>query len=268
MKTYTLLIAIVFSLATLNLNAQCPTCVVDPGALTEPGLSPDPDSIPCIEQGVAYDQTIQLYNFDTVNFSGQLVFIDSLRVDSVGGLPTGIDWSTNNMDNTFINQERGCIKLCGTTNDPLGNYPLSIIATVWASFYPTGINFPLYPVTDVDASAVSDNLAVILQVINMGDPCNFNPGTGIEDLLVSESLSLIPNPAVNTAKVTFTSKEASDYVLSVVDMVGRTVVSRDIQAVPGENTYDIDVNELPNGVYMYSISNGRESISQKFVVTH
>lgn len=265
MRTFTLLFALVLMFAFAEVNAQCAACTVDFGALTEPGLSPGPDSIPCIDQGVAYDETIQFYNFDTTTFNGQILTIDSLEVDSVAGLPTGIDWGTNNADNRFGNQEKGCIRLCGTTNEPVGNYQLQIFAKVWASFYPNGGNFPVYPLT-IDAASVSENLAIVLKVKDPADPCVF--GTGIADLLDESSLSIVPNPAVNTAMISFTAKENSEYNLNIVDMSGRTVVSRAIEAMPGQNNFEVDVTALSNGVYMYSLTNGRESVSQSFVIAH
>lgn len=265
MRISTLLLSFFMVVAITNVEAQCPTCVVDFGALTEPGLSPDPDSIPCIEQGVAYSQTVQFYNFDTISFSGQLLTIDSLEIDSVGGMPAGIEWGTNKANNRFANQERGCIELCNTTNDPVGNYPLVILAKVWASNYSTGLPFPVYPLT-VDAASVSDNLSVVLRVIVQGGNCDF--GTGIADLLEKGSLSLIPNPAQNTAVVRFTAKEAADYSLNVIDMVGKTVITQQVTAVPGQNDISINVSELPNGVYMYSLNNGIEAVSNTFVVAH
>lgn len=265
MRISTLLLSFFMVVAITNAEAQCPTCVVDFGALTEPGLSPDPDSIPCIEQGVGYSQTVQFFNFDTISFSGQLLTIDSLEIDSVGGMPTGINWSTNKSNNRFGNQEKGCIQLCDSTNDPVGNYPLVILAKVWASNFATGTPFPVYPLT-VDAASVSDNLSVVLRVITQGGNCDF--GTGIADLLEEGSLKLIPNPAQNNAVVRFNAIEAADYTLNVIDLVGKTVISKQITAVPGQNDININVSELSNGVYMYSLNNGIQAVTNSFVVAH
>ncbi|MBS1614461.1 MAG: hypothetical protein JST49_16690, partial [Bacteroidetes bacterium] len=82
------------------------------GTMTEPGLSPI--ELPSVVNGTDANTTIQFKNFDKFNYSGTEITINSLRIDSIGNLPAGSCWKTNKTDNTFANQEDGCINVSGT----------------------------------------------------------------------------------------------------------------------------------------------------------
>src|SRR5687768_4050428 len=91
-KIYALFIAIVF--ATSFAHAQC---TINPFAQTTPGVFPTADNLPCIERTVFYDQTLQgkiQSSVDSFILGFQIHYdVDSIRLDSIAGLPAGITWS-------------------------------------------------------------------------------------------------------------------------------------------------------------------------------
>ncbi|MCW5906668.1 MAG: T9SS type A sorting domain-containing protein [Chitinophagales bacterium] len=119
-------------------NSQCSTS----GNLTSPGFSPNSENFAPFVNGQTTTQIIQFKNFNLLYFGGQSVTVQSLRVDSIENLPSGLCWSTNKPNNTFANSEQGCIKITGTACSQPGQYKLRIIITV-------DIGVPIN--TDVDA---------------------------------------------------------------------------------------------------------------------
>ena len=107
-------------------------CTPDP-SVTQPGIYPSAsDSIPCIVRNVAYNFSLTFMNFTTVSLAGTTFTMDSLRIDSINNLPCNITWTTNKApNNTYGSGEVGCIKLSGTTTDPVGQYKLDVAVTAY-----------------------------------------------------------------------------------------------------------------------------------------
>ncbi|MFN8321817.1 MAG: T9SS type A sorting domain-containing protein [Chitinophagales bacterium] len=100
------------------------------GTLLIPGLSPTSDLLPAFENGIPSTTVIQFKNFNQVLFSGLTLTVQSLRIDSIENLPPGLCWATDKANNTYSNQESGCIKINGTPCGTPGQYKLRIIVTV------------------------------------------------------------------------------------------------------------------------------------------
>ncbi len=77
---------------------------------------------------------------------------------------------------------------------------------------------------------------------------------GIDGLSIPDNIVPVPNPAQNI--IHFTGFLGNlDYSLTVTDMLGRTVIQTKL-------TSDIDCSILPNGVYMYTVSNQNTGTKQ------
>src|SRR5688500_3761074 len=143
-KIYSVL-AVVF--VSLNL-AFAAGCVID--SSNKNFFSPRPDSIPCIERGIPFDQIVQIHvpeTFDIGPFAGLppgliLLKVDSMQIDSLTDFPDGMGYELNPGDGFFLGGENGCARMTGTTNDPTGNYPLKIYGTISVSGIPPGAGFP------------------------------------------------------------------------------------------------------------------------------
>ncbi|HLP49519.1 MAG TPA: T9SS type A sorting domain-containing protein [Chitinophagales bacterium] len=57
------------------------------------------------------------------------ITVDSVRFDSIAGLPAGIFW--NSSPRTLLGGGYGCISLAGVTNAPAGTYNLTAFGTAW-----------------------------------------------------------------------------------------------------------------------------------------
>ena len=250
------------------------------GLLTEPGLSPVSDSMPPVINGTSAPTTIQFKNFDTITFAGQVLKIQSLRIDSLGNLPAGLCWATNKANNTWGNQEDGCIKVNGTTCSAPGQYRLKIVVTAYV-----GASAPGIPIS-TDAGAA--NLYYYVRVNNAGDtetPVDtagqaansnifvaYGPaavcGTGINDVNSNiNSLTVVPNPFNNKAIVSFYADKAGVMTERMTNMIGSEVLRKSVEVRAGENTSTIEKNNLPVGVYFYSLSDGKTVVTKRVVIS-
>lgn len=168
-----------------------------PTGLNKP-LFMDDDSLLPLINGENSTAIIQFQNADTVYIGGQIITIQSLRIDSVGNLPDGLCWTTNRTNNTVGTGEAGCIKINGTACDLPGQYKLKLIYTV-------SVGVPIQEVPEVE---------FLLRLKNMGEadtPIDTNqtfsnpfipygnPATGCITSLTEAtnaitSLSIFPNP--------------------------------------------------------------------------
>ncbi|MCW5908249.1 MAG: T9SS type A sorting domain-containing protein [Chitinophagales bacterium] len=264
----------------VSVNAQyCgnsgPSICTPSGTLTQPGLSPTSDSLPSVVNGTQPNTVIQFKNFDTFNFGGQTVTVSSLRVDTLRNLPAGLCWATNKASNTWANQEDGCIKISGTVCDNPGQYKLKIIVTA-------DIGVPIQ--TDADAAG----LKYFVRVINSGDaevavdtnqtaafakPAGYSASaTGcsvgiLDNELTISTLNVVPNPFNNKAVVSFYSAKSGVMTERVTNMLGSEVYTRKLDVRAGDNTSSIERNNLPAGVYFYSVTDGKNVATKRIVIS-
>jgi hypothetical protein len=79
-------------------------------------------------------------------------------------------------------------------------------------------------------------------------------------------LNCIPNPATNRAQIVFESAKESEYTFSLINAMGETVVSRNVKAVKGLNYMPISTETLSSGMYLYTLSDGKNMLSKKMTV--
>ncbi|MFO7669250.1 MAG: sugar-binding protein [Bacteroidales bacterium] len=75
--------------------------------------------------------------------------------------------------------------------------------------------------------------------------------TGMNDPAFMNGIKLYPNPARNFATISF--KSAFTGSVTVIDVTGKVVVTRNLQSVSGE--VNLDVSELSRGLYVVSFEN-------------
>lgn len=77
-----------------------------------------------------------------------------------------------------------------------------------------------------------------------------------------------PNPANQQARIPFVLNSNEKVELTMVNMVGSRVMSKTIAGKRGENTMIVDVAELPEGIYLYTIQSGSKKSTRKLVIQH
>ena len=90
---------------------------------------------------------------------------------------------------------------------------------------------------------------------------------GIEDdKLVKESFNIYPNPTSGTATVSFKAFTSGRSTVNVANLIGQTVKTVDVQVVNGTNNVVLDLNNLNQGIYLVTVGNGKNKITQKLVI--
>jgi len=77
------------------------------------------------------------------------------------------------------------------------------------------------------------------------------------------SSKAFPNPASKALSIYLNEKAGSAFMLGVFDNAGRKVISKEIPL--GADRVDLDIQELPAGVYHYVIKTENGNISNKFI---
>ncbi len=176
-KLYTLLVVALFSVQAVFAGA---TCTID--TTNTKFFSPATDSLPCIERTVFYQQVVQMHVADSLDVGPAfglspglfIIQLDSIQLDSIKNLPTGINYAINPYTGHFNGGDNGCTFLYGNTTDTVGTYTLGLYGTVWVSGIPQGFGFP------ADTALSLQNLpgglfTLAVDVINQGAPCRPAP---------------------------------------------------------------------------------------------
>ncbi len=95
-----------------------------------------------------------------------------------------------------------------------------------------------------------------------------NPGgetTTIEKQVISENLSLWPNPTSGQAQLQFSQSSSSDLWMNVIDVTGKTVNTEQISGIIGVNTHQIDVSALNRGMYFIHLSGNDFNLTTRMI---
>jgi hypothetical protein len=100
-------------------------------------------------------------------------------------------------------------------------------------------------------------------------------GAGSASLLPSTTYTnelvlndVLPNPAIDQINLEFFTAKSAITNLNVIDVIGKTVVSKELISNIGINKNIIDISKLANGVYLLNLQSEGKSQSKKFVVNH
>ena len=175
-----------------------------------------PTSLPCITDGTPYTGTVSIQIPDSVDASlvvtslpAGLVFvhIDSIRLDSITGMPTGISALTSTGDTAWLHGGQfACGVFSGVTHAPTGNYPIDMygrgcvhgsfngitidtcIDRNIGSFFTFSLNICGPPACTVDTTQFSSSIHVYPPVL----PCIITnrPYSGQINIQVPDSLDI------------------------------------------------------------------------------
>ncbi|MFC2099020.1 T9SS type A sorting domain-containing protein, partial [Bacteroidota bacterium] len=92
--------------------------------------------------------------------------------------------------------------------------------------------------------------------------------TGREDIaMVSETIELYPNPTTGSLSVSMQLiKEPDELGITLLDMVGRQVFTESYTSVGLRFDRQLDLGELPNGVYIMMFTSGQQSLMKKVIL--
>ena len=99
-------------------------------------------------------------------------------------------------------------------------------------------------------------LLTFLFTITLG----FSQEKSIDKLVAS------PNPFTNSTTIYFNAKNDQTVFLTVRNVLGKTIYSKELKVVKGRNSFPFQRNDLKSGMYIYAIQSNNEIISKRFVI--
>lgn len=97
---------------------------------------------------------------------------------------------------------------------------------------------------------------------------NIKSITPVQESGVSMVQELYPNPAQDAINIPFHTVSSDKITIQLYDMNGRLVkdVLQSQQFEAGYHLKQVDINDLPNGVYVLRFSAGQNTVMKRFVV--
>ncbi len=188
-----------------------------------------------------------------------------LNVESVPTalLASGGNPKTNMKRMVIPGDSLACVKISG--NIPASQTPGLINLVINLRIYTSNIQCPgnavvdaliptLYPGRKTDTLTSLTYYSIMMN----SAPC-WPASINDVDAYGFEVNELVPNPVFNITELLFKSSTHEALTLKVFNLLGQEVYSSPIQSIVGDNKAIIDASKWSNGIYLYSLSNGRNN---------
>lgn len=85
---------------------------------------------------------------------------------------------------------------------------------------------------------------------------------------LSGSSGVYPHPSAATAYLdVYSDHEDKEAKLTVTNLLGEPISTKNIEIEKGKNVVSFEREQLANGIYLVTISSGREQITRRFTVS-
>ncbi len=184
--------------------------------------------------------------------------LEWVRVDSIRGYPSGLDFACDPPDCLFLAETLGCLIVQGTpddTNIAPADYPIVLSICAFAA------NLEL-------CDTVPGDLLDVQYII----PLKAEGGceeTVSNNNLINPAFAIAnsPNPFSEKTSIMVNASISDVVPFKVFDLMGKVVHSEMVSINHGANVIEFDGSNLSNGMYMYSIGEGKSVATQKMVVS-
>ena len=269
MKNFILSILTLCCLGTALMAQQTATCKPDASLPdTAVGVIPLPYSPTNLKGGISdtaclntfYDFVFTLAIPKTITLSGLTLSINSVALATTGAvenMPSGLSYTCNPPNCVFKAGEKGCVLIAGTPDNPinLGQNDLKIKGQV-NSFLPIPVTFP------------SDQFAAgnyYLYVRPQGSKACLTSST--KELAATKlRMGNVPNPFTGSTQIEVEAEIRGQFDFRVYDLTGRIISRRPVQITQGINRIPFEANNLAPGLYVFTLTDGLNTISRKMVV--
>jgi hypothetical protein len=237
----------VFFYSCLNANSQC----IPDTSIThnQPGTYPDVNiGLPHATVGQPYATVIQIKVLTDSTIGPLTGIVDSIVVTNVSGLPAGFSYSCNPPSCSFPGGSNACIDLTGPAPSISGTYPLVVNSVIY------------YKLTGLPQTLQNDITGYQIVI---------DPMVGIDNLDknffgVGQS---IPNPGKDYIAIPVSLNAADDFTLTVSNLIGKKVLEQKISLQRGKTNIPVDIRELQSGIYLYSLTNGKYSVTRRMIIS-
>ena len=251
MKNTILLITFVISFVACNVvQAQC----IPGNAETCPDPENNgqicPDSLPnaAINNFYSEDFTILPPSF-YVTATNDTIDFHHIQLMDIGNLPEGLTWVSNTPDSVFVPGEYYCVVIEGTPTT-VGMYELRITVDIYVEPIPGS---PIWIATQIDSTSLSVKVT--------WDPNSVNPYNAKS----FDFFRNMPNPFSHSTRIGFYTAENDNFELNIYDLLGNLLYKEELNAISGDNYFRFDGRDLPEGMFICSISDSYRKISKRII---
>ncbi|MDD2412382.1 MAG: T9SS type A sorting domain-containing protein [Bacteroidales bacterium] len=248
MKKKLHLLLFVLIIGVIKVSAQC---TPDP-TLNHSGIIPDSaTNLPPAYVGTTYSTTLTAkVPLDTV-FLGVSATILKICIDQfIEPSITDFSWTTNVSENCFPGGQTNCLIMTANpqTSD-IGIHSMQIMLK-------TSVKVGIVPTTITQKDTIKYFQIVVHPAagISVGDARNFF------------ALSNVPNPFNQYTDVYFNAPKTEIYSISVYNLLGEAMLVDKINAIQGSNKYTLNAENLPDGIYIYKLTNGIDVFTERMVI--
>ncbi len=273
------LLFITLTLFTANMSAQA--CMPDTTVISDTVLiSPLPfDAENRPEAGITdtacintpYEFVFSLRMPDTLVVATLPAPVDRVElstVTGVTGLPEGISFACDPPNCVFEAGETGCLVLSGTATNTadIGENPLTFTGR---AFFTNGLFLDISFPDESGQLPESFTGSYVLNLKEEGaENCFDATAVGTDDYISRNlSISNAPNPFSAFTHIRVTSDITETLEFTVMDFMGKQIHRQEVNILQGDNTLFFDGADLPQGIYVYSLSNEKGKISRKMIVS-
>jgi len=247
------LLTLSLAIATIFASAQC----TPDSQFSAPGIYPDSTTgLSPAYVGQAYNEVITIITpLDTsVVYAGNTIAVTILTIEltSVTGLPASFSYDCEGGNCTFAGGATSCAVLSSPSADvsELGSHQIIMNTTTTAD---AGIGIPITQDDVIDY--------YYIEVLN-GTTSTLNQFYDN----TFELKAAFPNPVVNNAKIQFISGTPKAVSFKVYNLLGEEVDSQIIHSQRGVNTIHVNTTSYSEGMYLYSINNGKEVLTKRMII--
>lgn len=242
----TLLLLSFITIFSFAASAQC-----TPAVVSNAGIYPDSATnfMPAY-QGQAYNQVITVKVPSDTLQSGIPIPIDRIELVSIVGLPQGLSYTCLPANCKFPGGQTNCAVITGTTNDPVGEYFLTVTVDPW-------IGIPGF--------SISNGLSTFSYYKIVVNPANSLQSLNPNTFSVSQNT---PNPSDNACDIYYTLTSKADVEIRLMNAIGKEVQRIKTNGNTGTNKYQLNTENLAQGIYFYSLFNGQTTVTKRLVVNH
>jgi hypothetical protein len=260
------------SFFTFSLNVCGTACTVDTTRFSS-SVHVYPPTLPCIITNRAFSGQINIQVPDSLDISDVIsipgfsippgvgfIHIDSIDIASITGDPAGITSISSPPLGSWLKPSAfACAAFSGTVlaaTTSAGNYPLTISGTACGHANLVIRGFPI----NIDTCMQNYNFAKSFPyALNVCYP------QGIAQVTEGVDLSIYPNPNQGNFTVTISSSDRVSGTMSVLDQLGRTVKTQNID-LTGTRQIPLELGNVAAGAYLLMVTTDESRSVKQFIV--
>lgn len=247
-----------FATVVIFANAQC---TPDP-QYTAPGIYPDSATgLSPAYVGQPYSEVITVISplDTTTEYQGIIidVTITTIALTSLTGLPPNFTYDCLAPNCEFDGGSTSCAVLTSTSNPTtadVGSYPIIMTTATDGLGTVSGVTIPLPTQVDIIDYYYLEILGNATSTINQFDNTTF------------ELKGAYPNPAFDQTRIQFVLGTSDLIVLKIYNLLGKEIETITTHANRGVNTINLNTSSYSAGMYLYTITNGTQVLTNRMTV--